>query len=376
MKRSLVLASSAILVAAVAVTTPPAVAGGHSSQAGPPRTIASGLVTPLSLEIGDHGTAYVSQNFTGELLRIKRDGTTKTIASTGGDELGAVSERRGTIYYATTGQDPAHPSAKLWAFRKGDAPKEIGDLYEHENTRNPDQIKTYGFRGLPQSCASQLPDEVGPATYKGLVDSHPYASLPTRRGIYVADAGANAILRVRHGKVHTVAVMPAAKPVLITAANRAALGLPECTEGYRYRFEFVPTDVEMGRDGWLYVTSLPGGPEDASLGARGTLHKVNPYTGRTKLVASGFVGATNLAVGPSGQIAVAEMFGGANGEGRVTLVRPGSHHRKHLALTTPGALEWVGNRYSSHLYVTTDAFVPDSTGNPQPIGKLVKVRFR
>ncbi|VXC46495.1 ScyD/ScyE family protein [Aeromicrobium sp. 9AM] len=375
MKRSAVLASSAIVIAAVGLTTPPAFAGGHGPHAGPPRTVATDLVTPLSLEIGHHGTAYVSQNFTGELLKITRDGTKTTIASTGGDELGAVSKRGDTIYYATTGQDPEHPSANLWALRKGHAPKEIGDLYEHENTKNPDRIRTYGFKGLPQSCASQLPDEVGPATYQGLVDSHPYASLPTRRGVYVADAAANAILWVRHGKVHTVAVMPTAKPVRITADNYEAIGLPECTVGYKYRFEFVPTDVEMGRDGWLYVTSLPGGPEDASLGARGSVHRVNPHNGRTELVAAGFVGATNLAIGPKGQIAVAELFGGSDGTGQVTLLKRGSHHRSYLPLTSPAAVEWVGDRHSSSLYVTTDAFVLGDMG-PQPIGKLVKVRLR
>ena len=56
---------------------------------------------------------------------------------------------------------------------------------------------------------------------------------------------------------------------------------PACVVGEEYAFEPVPTDVEFGPDGWLYVSSLPGGPEDASLGARGAVFRVNPWTGHT-----------------------------------------------------------------------------------------------
>ena len=37
-----------------------------------------------------------------------------------------------------------------------------------------------------------------------------------------------------------------------------------------------------GPDGRLYVTSLPGGPEDPSLGARGAIFRVTPSTGSAK----------------------------------------------------------------------------------------------
>ena len=193
----------------------------------------------------------------------------------------------------------------------------------------------------------------------------------------MADAAANAIVSVRTNKRRATPKVVATLPAVgtrVTAEALTAQGLPTCAAGHTYYFEFVPTDVEKGGDGWLYVTSLPGGPEDASLGARGAVFKVNPHTGRVRHVAGGFVGAVNLALGPDGTIAVAELFGGENGAGQVTLVKPWTSRRETLPLTAPGAVEWVGSKRHSKLYVTTDAFVPGPQG-PQPIGKLQVLTF-
>jgi hypothetical protein len=376
MNRSpLVVLAAASLVAGGALASSPAVAGGNG-QTGQPRTIAEGLLTPLKLALSDHGTAYVSQNFVGELTKISKDGTKTTFASAPGEEVGGVEEHDGTVYWTTTGEG----SSKLFSQRRGQDPQQVADLYEHESTTNPDEGTTYGFRNLPASCADQFDDE-NPATYTGIVDSHPYATLVTdrRHKTYVADAGANAILKVgRNGRVTTAAVLPAVPTVATTEALEAE-GLPTCAAGYKYWFEFVPTDVEEGRDGSLYVTSLPGGPEDDSLGARGAVYKVDPWSGHVKKILGGFVGAVDLALLPDGRIAVAELFGGDEGQGQVTLARVHSSRRTTLALTSPAAVEWYdGSSARGHhrsqrhgqkagLYVTTDAFV---NGEPAPVGKL------
>lgn len=378
MKRitQLVVASTAAVLTCGFVGSAPATAGGHHSPP-TPRTLADGLLTPLSLAVDDHGRALVSQNFAGELLRIDRSGARTTVATSPGNEVGAVSTRGRTIYWATTGQDPASPSALLYSQRKGGQPRQIADLRAFEAKKNPDQRTTYGFRNLPKACADQFPTD-NPASYTGLIDSHPYASYAGKKKVYVADAGANAIVSVRTDRRSSKPRLVASLPAIgtrVTAEALTAQGLPTCAAGRKYYFEFVPTDVEMGRDGWLYVTSLPGGPEDASLGARGAVYKVNPATGKARLVAGGFVGATNLALGPDGTIAVAEMFGGADGAGQVSLIKPWSSQRKTLPLTSPGAVEWVGSRHHSKLYVTTDVFVLGEQG-PQPIGKLQVLKFR
>src|SRR4029450_3789544 len=94
--------------------------------------------------------------------------------------------------------------------------------------------------------------------------------------------------------IRTLAVLPS-QPLKITEDIAHAQGLPDCVIGVTYRFEAVPTDVEVGRDGYLYVTTLPGGPEDPSLGARGKVYRVNPRNGHIKLVATGFAGGTKPA---------------------------------------------------------------------------------
>jgi sugar lactone lactonase YvrE len=83
-----------------------------------------------------------------------------------------------------------------------------------------------------------------------------------------------------------------------------------CLLGETYAFEPVPTDVEVGRRGVLSVSTLPGGPEDPSAGARGSVYHVNPATGASTRFATGFASPTNLAVAGDGTTYVAELFGG------------------------------------------------------------------
>ena len=126
----------------------------------------------------------------------------------------------------------------------------------------------------------------------------------------VADAGGNDLLKVDKAPAHisTLAVLPP-QPVTVTAQQAAALGAPDCLVGETYAFEPVPTDVEVGPGGRLWVTTLPGGPEDPSLGARGSLYSVG-QGGRSTRVATGFSGATNLALSGDGSAYVTELFGG------------------------------------------------------------------
>ena len=117
------------------------------------------------------------------------------------------------------------------------------------------------------------------------------------------------------------------QPTEVTAEGAGALGLPDCTIGSTFAFEPVPTDVEVAKGGKLIVSLLPGGPEDPSLGARGAVYQVKAGSGghhhhgygrhgnhgsrgKVKLLAGGFLGATNVAIGDRGEIYVAELFGG------------------------------------------------------------------
>ncbi|MCU1404690.1 MAG: hypothetical protein JWQ43_993, partial [Glaciihabitans sp.] len=257
---------------------------------------------------------------------------------------------------------------------EGGTPSQLADLWAYEAAHNPDQGETYGWVDLPADCAAQIdPTVFGPPTYTGTIDSHPYASLALNNGVFVADAGANAILKVGYdGTVSTVAVLPAQPPVTVTAEAATANGFPACVAGFDYRFESVPTDVEIGPKGQLYVSTLPGGPEDPSLGGRGSVYTVNPKTGESALLATGFVGATGLGVSTTtGTVVVSELFGGPDGTGQISVIEPGETQAKPLiSLPSPSAIELRESR----LWVTTDSFVLGPDG-PQPIGKLTFLRL-
>lgn len=338
-------------------------------------TVADSLFTPLSLAVDNAGNSYVSQNFSGQLVKITKKGAKSTVASAPGWEIGAVSERSGTVYFAKNKQEEG--KAYLMVLPRHGTEHQVADLGAYEAANNPDQVNSYGFVGLSDECAAQFDPNgpIGPATYTGIVDSHPYASVATKQGVYVADAGANAILKVDgKGTISTVAVLPPTPPIVASQEMAAGLGIPDCAVGHKYWFESVPTDVEVGPFGWLYVTSLPGGPEDASLGARGAVYKVNPNTGKVVSVASGFVGATDLAVDArTGVMLVTELFGGKNGTGQVSLVLPWMKKAvSSFEVSSPAAIEFSHNK----VYLTQDAFVPDANGAPQAIGKLVVVNPR
>ncbi|MGA1836976.1 ScyD/ScyE family protein [Herbiconiux sp. 11R-BC] len=377
-KRTIVMAALAAAVLASVAIASPAAAWQHHSESDAPdlrfdpvATLADGLTSPLSFDVDRNGDAVLSQNFLGELTGVTADDVSTTLATAAapGQEIGAVSTRRGTVYF--TQNDQPNGVAQLMSLEEGGTPKLLADLGAYEAANNPDQVNTYGFSDLAPACAAQIDPNgpAGPPTYTGTVDSHPYASLALRDAIYVADAGGNDILRVGYdGEISTVAVLPPTEPVTVTADVAAAFGFPDCVAGHGYAFEPVPTDVERGEHSALYVSSLPGGPEDASLGLRGSVFSVDPESGDSELLATGFAGATGIAVDKdTGVVLVAELFGGADGTGQISAVATRSGDvLATYAVPSPAALELRDGL----VYATTNAFVPDASGNPQPIGQL------
>ncbi|MCP3421562.1 ScyD/ScyE family protein [Nocardioides pinisoli] len=299
-----------------------------------PTTVAKKLVSPLSMVVAGDGTAYVAQNFAGLLTAVAPGAKPEVVfAAKKGTEVGAVSEAGGTVRFATT----KGAKTALWSMRPGSKPTKVADLSAFEADRNPDADVAYGFEGgLDPACAAQMPPEV-PASYTGVVESHPYGSTVHKGTTYVADAAGNTILSVKpNGKVKTLAVLPPV-PVVVTAEAAAATKLPACTVGKTFNFEPVPTDVEVGKGGWLYVTLLPGGPEDGSTGAQGRLVKVKAKTGKVREVASGFAGATGVAVADNGDVYVAQLFGG-----QVSRIKAGATKAKPYAeVMMPAAVEWA-----------------------------------
>lgn len=366
-------------VVAVAATGALLLSGIAASAAAPapePKTLAKGLLSPLSAAQGPDGTRYVTQNFAGELLKVRPKKKTKVLyAHPSGAEVGGVSVRKGRVLFLITkNQGAPNAVAKVMELRKKGKARAVADIVAYEQKKNPDADVTYGFREISVECADQIPEEFGPASYTGLIDSHPYASEQTKKRVYVADAAANAVFSVsRKGKVRTVAVLPAADAT-ITADAAEAFGLPECTVGLDYSFESVPTDVERGPDGKLYVTTLPGGPEGPSLGARASVYKIAPKSGKVTKVAGGLVSATNLAVAPNGDIYVAQLFMDS-----IVKIKAGKSKAKPFAeAPLPGAVEWTPDGLLATVNVLSGLGPPPARAvggrADGPAGKLVLYR--
>jgi hypothetical protein len=350
------VAAGAAAAAALAVTVAPEATA--TSAPSSPTVVAKKLLAPLSVDVTAKDAVVYSSNFGGKLY-LKKPGKKAEVIFTSKKqaEVGAIAVDK-------TGAWFVHGLTVMRRSWKGDV-KAIANLNKFEKAENPDGDVTYGAVDVSEECLAEFPSgpEAPPAVYDGIVESHPYGTAAVGKHAYVADAASNAILRVkRNGTVQAVAVLPPV-PVEITEEMAAGVGFPECSVGHDYLFEPVPTDVEMGPDGLLYVSSLPGGPEDGTV--PGGVFTVDPATGEVERIATGLVSATGLDVAPNGDVYVSELFAG-----KITRIPAGGGEPStYLEVPLPAAVEIKGR----HLY-TTENVLTGLSGEPGdvPAGKVVR----
>ncbi len=313
--RTFVMAVGSLSASLVLVAPSIAAAGPTAQSTWKPVIKSRGVLAPFNLDIRG-GTIRVADGFQNRVGRLKKDGSIATIAAKQPGASGVATSGDGKWLAFTTTvtkQDTFENTASglhLWGPM---GTRIYANTHAYETKYNPDKVYHYGVKN-PSKCVSDalkaMQPQPWPVSYKGGIDSHAYSVAALKNRWVVADAGANALFSVSaSGKVSTLAVLPP-QPYTFDKAGAAALKLPDCVIGVTYAFESVPTDVEVGRDGYLYVTTLPGGDESPALGARGKVYRVHPRTGKATVVASGFLGATNLAIGRRGEVYVAELFGG------------------------------------------------------------------
>jgi hypothetical protein len=339
-KKTLALLAAGLL--AVGTANPAAAAPPTSG----PTTLATGLVTPLHVSIGTGSTPIVSEESASRLTRI---GTEKPLYDDSGWDVAGTATQGSTTYVVQSqgaGPEDTRPLAgSLVAIdSKGTARTITEQIGAWETAHNPDGETHYGAPSGATDCIAALEGAGFPGSYSGEVDSHPYAIAVHGNTAYVADAGGNDILAVNltSGAIRTLAVIPPR-----TVAIPALPGLEACA-GVQYSLEAVPTDVTVGPDGWLYVSSLPGGPEDGSLGANGSVYRVNPTTGAVQEWVTGLVSPTGIAFDGSGNLYVAALFGGG-----VFKVAAGTHAAQ-MFLEEPLTADVTVK--GSTLYATTDVF--------------------
>ncbi len=269
-----------------------------------------GLEQPFRLAVQPNGTVHLSHNGGAVLMRRVRGGEFEQVASAAsGGQINAVSVTpRGDVvtYSVTRGS-----YSSVRQIRQGRGNRLLARLDTVEASRNPDGDRTYGFYDLDDDCLAQIPSDY-PARYTGAAKSNPVAVATVGSTVYVADAFANAIFAIgRTGAVRVVAVPPSPDVIVdeLTAENN---GLPECTIGHPYRLETVPTDIEVGPDGDLYVTTS----SDLALEGRnarsgpglGTVHRIDRATGAATPVLDGLHFVTGLGVDDNGDLYVAQLM--------------------------------------------------------------------
>ena len=305
------------------------------------------------------GNVLVADGFVGTVSRITSNGDLVTLARAtykGGDVAGVAS---GGGALAWTGGDGQNGHQTLTVRPRG-GHNMVVDISAFENAHNPDAVNFYGTHSTDPCVTGTLEAAGFPVAYNGVPDAHAYSVAYAGNGAwYVADAAGNDILKVsKTGAISLVRVLPP-QPVTFTAESAAAAGLPSCFAGVTYNFEPVPTDVEVW-DGKLYMSLLPGGPEDPSLGARGSAYRMRANGSHLTKIGSGFLGATNIAVG-GGSVYVSELFAG-----QVSKI-VGGHGVPVAALPGPLGLEYSnGNLYAGVIAGE------DAEGNPTP-GAVVKI---
>ncbi len=344
--------SRGALAAAAALTTTVVVAGmpsqAHAAAPYEPAVkvtpIDTASVLPLSFAV-DRGTVFVADAATST-IRVAGQAKPVVTGPQPGEIAGIERLRSGAYAYAATDGKTGRATLTI---RVPGRRTVVADLSAFERKYNPDAKARYGVTN-PSRCVRDAwakNPNLPPLQSRGIVESHPYAVAFDRKlGWIVADAAGNDLLRVdSRGRVRLLSVLPR-QPFRITAAAAKELGLPTCAIGVVYNFEAVPTDVERGPDGKLYVTTLPGGPEGGGpgLSGRGSVYRVHPHTGRASRIGTGFTLATGLAVTRWGQVLVAEY----GPTGRISVL----HHRRPRPLVT---LPWAAavEVEGYHLYAST-----------------------
>ena len=335
-KRTRTLVPLVAFAAAAAVVAPATWAG--TPSAARVTVVTKNLDGPFGLASarGGHHGLVVAESDSGQVTRVALNGSKWAILK-GAPGVAGVATGPHHVFAVIGGPNEEGapsggkygPSRVLRISYDGKHVKVIANLLRYERLHNPDgQVQL--VNGHPVDALS-----------------NPFAMTASRYGLFVADGGANDVLRVnpRTGHVSTFFAPPTVKnvPACKGPDANANPGTKGCDP--------VPTGVQvLGRS--VYVSTL-----GAEAPGAGRIYKLSARTGKIQRVWSGFTAPTGIAVRRDGTIYFSEvLYGAPEGPpapdfnpasiGRITRIHHG--HVTHAQVTMPTGLLLRGG----HLYAT------------------------
>jgi hypothetical protein len=351
-------------LAAAAATV--CLAAAASAQAATVETVATGLDNPRGVSIAPDGSVYVANagrggpkcqgkgeqrqclGPTGKIVRV----AATDVSTVAGGFLSAAGPG-GVFAGPFTGVSVA-PDGQVFAVSGSDEPAAIKSLPKRVRNKAGRVFDVSGGKLSALARVDRLEWKRNFDNVKGDRNSNPYAILALADRQIVADAGANAVLEVRGGKVKLLAVIP---------KNRGGS-------------QPVPTSLTVDpATGDILVGELAFGAGKG--GAR--VWRIPAAGGKPKLYAKGFTAITGIALGPDGSLFVTEFDRKPrteDPEGLVVRVAPDgtrtSIGAKELIAPTGAAVDASGA-----LYVSNFSVLPGKTPKKSPFkgagGTLVKI---
>ena len=336
-RRAALVSVLALGTAAALASTAPTSAAPASHRAGGVTVLTKGLDDPFGLQKAiDHRGFVVAENSSGKVTRVFPDGGRRVILRDIPGVAGVAASPKHVFAVIGGPNEEGSPSGGKYGPSRvlrmsydGKGVKVIANLLSYEMKHNPD--------GQVQFVDGKPVDAL----------SNPFAMTWSKYGLFVADGGANDVLRVNPatGKVSTFFVPPTVKDVPDCKGEDANAnpGTKGCDP--------VPTGVAVvGKS--LYVSTLGAEAKGA-----GRVYKLNARTGKVQRVIRSLTAPTGVAARPDGTVFTSHVFHGAPAGppppdfdpadvGWITRIKAGK--RTHAKVTMPtGLVIKDGALYSS-----------------------------